>query len=201
MLPVLLALTVCAVLAWGYFSFTSYPPIRHFLALHQGLETLSIVVSALIFAVGWRTRSFNPQRSVVILACGFLGVAMLDFSHMLSYDGMPDYITVNAVDNGINFWLPARYLAVLSLLWVLAPSQQGEGDAGPAGLAPVAILMLVLAGVAAVHVLVLWYPDLYPQTFGPQGLTPFKIAAEYGATWQHYTGLDRQPRRPPTLGQ
>ena len=28
-----------------------------------------------------------------------------------------------------------------------------------------------------------------------------KIAAEYGATWQHYTGLDRQPRRPPTLGQ
>ena len=180
MLPVLLALTVCAVLAWGYFSFTSYPPIRHFLALHQGLETLSIVVSAIIFAVGWRTRSFNPQRSVVILACGFLGVAMLDFSHMLSYDGMPDYITVNAVDKGINFWLPARYLAVLSLLWVLAPSQQGEGDAGPAGLAPVAILMLVLAGVAAVHVLVLWYPDLYPQTFGPQGLTPFKIAAEYG---------------------
>ena len=78
MLPVLLALTVCAVLAWGYFSFTSYPPIRHFLALHQGLETLSIVVSALIFAVGWRTRSFNPQRSVVILACGFLGVAMLE---------------------------------------------------------------------------------------------------------------------------
>jgi len=26
-----------------------------------------------------------------------------------------------------------------------------------------------------------------------------KIAAEYGAPWQHYAGLDRQPRRPPRL--
>jgi hypothetical protein len=26
-----------------------------------------------------------------------------------------------------------------------------------------------------------------------------KIAAEYGAPWQHCAGLDRQPRRPPRL--
>ncbi|WP_139019418.1 EAL domain-containing protein [Acidovorax sp. NO-1] len=179
-LPVLLALTVCMVLALGYFSVASYPPVRHFLALHQGLETLSIVVSALIFAMGWRTHGINPQRSVFILACGFLGVAMLDFSHMLSYVGMPDYITANSVDKGINFWLPARYLAVLSLLWALTLKRRGDGDAAPIGFAPVAALLLVMAVVAAVHVLVFWYPDLYPQTYGPQGLTTFKIAAEYG---------------------
>ena len=103
-LPVLLGLTVCMVLAWGHFSVASYPPVRHFLALHQSLETLSIVVSALIFAVGWRTQGFNPQRGVFILACGFLGVALLDFSHMLSYVGMPDFITANSVAKGINFW-------------------------------------------------------------------------------------------------
>ena len=176
----LLALTVCVVLAWGYFSVASFPPVRHFLVFHQGLETLSIVVSALIFAVGWRTRSINPQRSFFILACGFLGVAMLDFSHMLSYVGMPDFITPNSIVKGINFWLPARYLAVLSLLWALAPKPRGKGGVAPVGYFYVVVLALVMAVVAAVHVLVFWFPDLYPQTYGPQGLTPFKIAAEYG---------------------
>jgi hypothetical protein len=28
-----------------------------------------------------------------------------------------------------------------------------------------------------------------------------KIATEYGVAWQHYAGLDRQPRRPPSLGR
>ena len=183
-LPVLLALTVGVVLAWAHFSVTSYPPTRHFLALHQALETVSIVVSALIFAVGWRTRSVHPQRSVFILASGFLGVALLDFSHMLSYIGMPDFITANPVSKGINFWLPARYLAIVSLLWVLPRNRRGEAnadaDAALAGMLPKAGLTLVMALVAAVHVVVFWYPDLYPQTYGPQGLTPFKIAAEYG---------------------
>ena len=163
-LPVLLALTVGVVLAWAHFSVTSYPPTRHFLALHQALETVSIVVSALIFAVGWRTRSIHPQRSVFILASGFLGVALLDFSHMLSYVGMPDFITANSVSKGINFWLPARYLAIVSLLWVLPRNRRGEAnadaDAALAGMLPKAGLTLVMALVAAVHVVVFWCPDL-----------------------------------------
>jgi exosortase/archaeosortase len=82
--PVLWLLTGAAVAAWAYFSMATPERVRHFLVLHQGLETLSIVVSALVFAVGWKAHSINPQRNVLILACGFFGVALLDFSHMLS---------------------------------------------------------------------------------------------------------------------
>jgi len=108
--PVLYLLTGGVIAAWAYFSVASPQRVGHYLTLHQVLETLSIAVSALVFAVGWKAHSLNPQRNVLILACGFLGVAILDFSHMLSFAGMPDYITPNSVAKGINFWLPARYL-------------------------------------------------------------------------------------------
>ena len=178
--PVLWALTGIAAIAWAYFSQASAWRVPHFLALHQGLETLSIVVSALVFAVGWKAHSFNPQRNVFILACGFLGVALLDFSHMLSYVGMPDYVTPNSVAKGISFWLPARYLGAASLLWALALQWHAPGHMVSAGPRRYMVLGLVLGIVAAVHGVVFWYPHLYPATYGAEGLTPFKIAAEYG---------------------
>ncbi|MBV7460385.1 MULTISPECIES: EAL domain-containing protein [unclassified Acidovorax] len=178
--PVLWLLTGAAVAAWAYFSMATPERVRHFLVLHQGLETLSIVVSALVFAVGWKAHSINPQRNVFILACGFLGVALLDFSHMLSYAGMPDYVTANSVAKGINFWLPARYLVAVSLLWALGLHWHAPGDSASAGPGRFAVLALVLGVVGAVHVLVFWYPHWYPETYGSTGLTPFKIAAEYG---------------------
>lgn len=178
--PVLWALTGIAAVAWAYFAQATAWRVQHFLALHQGLETLSIVVSALVFAVGWKAHSFNPQRNVFILACGFLGVALLDFSHMLSYVGMPDYVTPNSVAKGISFWLPARYLGAASLLWALALHWHAPGDAVSAGPRRFLVLGVVLGTVAVVHAVVFWYPHLYPETYGAAGLTPFKIAAEYG---------------------
>ena len=103
-----------------------------------------IVVSVLVFAVGWKAHSINPQRNIFILACGFLGVAMLDFSHMLSYAGMPDYITPNLVAKGINFWLPARYLGALSLLWALSLHWHALGESVSERPQRFAVLALVL---------------------------------------------------------
>ena len=65
-----------------------------------------------------------------------LGVALLDFSHMLSYAGMPDYVTANSVAKGINFWLPARYLVAVSLLWALGLHWHAPGDSASAGPGP-----------------------------------------------------------------
>lgn len=187
--PVLWLLTGAMVAARAYFSEGNSERVGHFLLLHQGLETLSIVVSALVFAVGWKAHSINPQRNVFILACGFLGVALLDFSHMLSYVGMPDYVTPNSVAKGINFWLPARYLGAASLLWALALHWRAPGDSAPAGPKRFAVLALVVIIVAAVHVLVFWYPHWYPETFGSTGLTRFKIAAEYGVIGLYMASL------------
>lgn len=75
----LYVLTGGVIAAWAYFSVASPQRVGHYLTLHQVLETLSIAVYALVFAVGWKAHSLNPQRNVLILACGFLGVAILDF--------------------------------------------------------------------------------------------------------------------------
>lgn len=187
--PILWLLTGAMVVAWGYFSVASPDRVQHYLVLHQGLETLSIVVSALVFAVGWKAHSINPQRNVFILACGFLGVALLDFSHMLSYAGMPDYITPNSVAKGINFWLPARYVGAVSLVWALSLHWHALGESVSESPRRFVVLALVLCVVAAVHLLVLGYPHWYPATYGPEGLTPFKIWAEYGVIALYATSL------------
>ena len=52
MAPVLYLLTGGVIAAWVYFSVASPQRVGHYLTLHQVLETLSIAVSALVFAVG-----------------------------------------------------------------------------------------------------------------------------------------------------
>jgi len=180
-LPVLVVMSLGVLLAWVYFSYAALPQITGYLTLHMVLETLSIAVSVLVFAVGWKAHSLNPQRNVFILACGFLGVGILDFSHMLSYAGMPEYITANSVEKGINFWLPARYLGALSLLLaLLLPWSAAVAGSVPSGYRYPA-LGAVLLIVAGVHALVLFYPQVLPATYvSPGGLTTFKIVAEYG---------------------
>src|SRR5690606_24609124 len=103
------------------------------------LEITAVAVSVLIFAVGWNTHALRPNRTVLLLACGFLGVALLDFSHTLSYAGMPDYITANSVEKGINFWLAARYLVALTLLLVVLPDARALS--APPRAAPRQVLM------------------------------------------------------------
>ena len=67
--------------------------VAHYLPLHMALETLVIVVAALTFGVVWSVRHERLPHNALLLACGFMGVGLLDFSHMLSYDGMPTFIT------------------------------------------------------------------------------------------------------------
>lgn len=74
-----------------------------FLPLHIGLETLSVAIAALVFATVWSARDEALPQGIVVLACAFLGVALLDFSHMLSYDGMPAFMTPGSTEKAIDF--------------------------------------------------------------------------------------------------
>nr|WP_284060384.1 EAL domain-containing protein [Pseudomonas sp. NW5] len=159
------------------------PPIPGFLSWHMLLETLSIVVAALIFAVGWHTRTLHRQGNVLLASCAFLGVAVLDFSHMLSFPGMPDFVTPSDVEKGIHFWLPARYLAafaLLAMIWrpwpLLSPSDMPNSPRWHRLFLPGVLLLLL-----PVHWLALWQPELIPATYLPgSGLTLFKQLAELG---------------------
>jgi diguanylate cyclase (GGDEF)-like protein/PAS domain S-box-containing protein len=147
-----------------------------YLPLHMALETVSIVVSGLVFAVVWSVRNEYPARNYLLLGLAFLGVALLDFSHMLSVRGMPAFVTAASSDKAIYFWLAARALGALALLaaaWLPwgPTATRGQFRAG---------LLAVLALVAALHGLYFLDPGLLPRFFLPgQGLTRVKVAAEY----------------------
>ena len=96
---------------------TPLGPAGH-LTLHTVLETTSIVVAMTAFAVGSTARRRAMPGNVLGLAWAFFFVAILDLSHMLSYEGMPDFVTANTVDKAIRFWFAARTVASAALLYV-----------------------------------------------------------------------------------
>ncbi|MDI1245100.1 MAG: MASE3 domain-containing protein, partial [Rhodoferax sp.] len=151
--------------------------ISNYLALHTALETGAIVVACLVFAVGWHTPRRQTVRNHLLLACAFLGVALLDFSHLLSYPGMPDYITPSHVEKSINFWLAARALAALTLLAVAWLPWRTLINQRQARLLLAGVMLLVLL----LHGLFIFQLDQLPRTFVPgQGLTLYKVTVEYG---------------------
>lgn len=143
--------------------------------LHTLLETIAVVIAALIFAVGWHAQSRDRPPVVEMLACAFVGVALLDFSHTLSFAGMPRYVTPADPEKAINFWLAARLLAALALLAAAMLPWREAGRSARRG----TWLAAVLVYTGAAHALFLFWPELTPRTFIPGiGLTGFKVGAE-----------------------
>jgi diguanylate cyclase (GGDEF)-like protein/PAS domain S-box-containing protein len=149
--------------------------LANYLPLHITLEMLAIAVAAMVFAVGWSTQKYNGNGNVAWLACMFLAVAILDFSHTLSYPGMPDFVTPGDPEKAINFWLAARSFAAVGLLGAAVMRWQS-----PLYQHRRALLAAVLLLVALLHYLFLFQPERLPRTFvAPDGLTAFKIGFEY----------------------
>lgn len=150
--------------------------IAQYLPLHSLLETLAIVVAVMVSAIAWNVHAKKLSPSILLLGVAFLGVALLDFSHMLSYAGMPSYVTSSGAEKAINFWLLARALAAAALLLVVV--LPWRSSASPVNLFLVISPVLLLVAIS--HWLILWHPELLPHTFIPgQGLTAFKIYSEY----------------------
>ncbi len=148
----------------------------NYLPLHMALETASVFFAGMIFAITWHTPRAQTNLSTIIVGCAFAGVAILDFSHMLSYAGMPSFITASGSDKAIYFWLAARSFAGLGLLSMAIRRGDQPANERQAYLA----LGVTLAIVALVHVMVIYHPDALPVVFVEgTGLTPTKIRAEY----------------------
>ena len=148
----------------------------NYLPLHTALETASIFFAGMIFAITWHTPRSQTSLNAVIVGCAFGGVALLDFSHMISFVGMPSFITPSNSNKAIYFWFSARILASIGMLMAASrrwhrPATQPEAKL---------CLVLTLFWVAIAHVVVLFDIELLPLAFVPdQGLTPWKIQVEY----------------------
>ncbi len=151
--------------------------LKDYLPLHSALETVSIIISMLIFVVGWNSYSNRLPANIVLLSTVFFGVAILDFSHVISYAGMPDFVTPSSPDKGIDFWLAARALSSIGLIsFLFFPVYSLSSK-----LYNYLLLGAILVFISIVHWLVLFQYDVIGDLFFRQGegLTPLKVYTEY----------------------
>jgi hypothetical protein len=53
--------------------------------LHTSTEFFAITVAMLVFSVSWHSYRAERAGNLMILACGFLAVGLLDFAHAAEY--------------------------------------------------------------------------------------------------------------------
>jgi diguanylate cyclase (GGDEF)-like protein/PAS domain S-box-containing protein len=144
--------------------------------LHCLCETFAIAVAFMVFGVAWNAYGLERPANIAILACTFLAVGLIDFAHMLSFPGMPEFVTPSNLEKAINFWLAARLMAASALLTVALRQWRAWSKSA----SRLRLLMLCLGITALVLWLGLFHQPLWPRTFiEGEGLTEFKIAAEF----------------------
>lgn len=144
--------------------------------LHTLFETVSIIVSMLVFSAGWFTFSREGRSNVALLCSIFLGVAILDFVHLLSYDGMPAFFIPAKDGKSISFFLAARLLVAGALLAIaFQPWNRRIGNQERHWLMGLSLVFAL--GVSAYGLV---EPAIMTWFFVPgSGLTTTKIAVEY----------------------
>lgn len=151
--------------------------LSHLLPLHMALETLSIVAAALIVGLVWSVRHENPPANLLWLASAFLGVALLDFLHVLSLPGMPDFIAASPIATSTGFWLAARFVGALGLLAAVWMPWRVRPARAPQGARQLPVLLLVLGATVLLFRAPPWLPLVHTPGQAP---TAFMVGAEYG---------------------
>ena len=172
----LLLLALLQLLAWLTPPQFDAGGIRGYLPLHILFEVASIVVSIMVFTVGWNAHSRKLPGNIVLLACMFFAIGWLDFFHTVSYQGMPDFYTPNNADKQLNYWLAARLLSAIALFVTAIRPWQPLTSPRSRYLLLGSLISLTLL----INWLVLFHQEDLPRTFiQGQGLTPLKKNLEY----------------------
>ena len=177
-LPAWLLLAAALPLLWrtsqagGQLTFSARP----FLFFHGAVELVVVLIALLIFVTGYRAVLSARKDAVVLLGVAFLGVALLDYAHILSYVGMSDAVTTNTPHKSMFFWLAARLLAAIALLAYAAWPASARVGTVQKRLALACVLILVAVTVC---VGLIW-PHRIPRLFiAGHGLTWLKIGLEW----------------------
>lgn len=137
---------------------------------HTLIELMVAVVALSVFGIAWHTRSIASSDYVTFIGIASLPVGAITVLHALAYKGMP-------VFPGYDTNLPTQ-------LWIIARSLQ----AAAFFIAPVFLIhrlrrpLLALSVYCAIAAAGVWasFARVFPAAFVEgQGLTPFKVTAEY----------------------
>ena len=156
--------------------------VVNYLPLHTLMETVSIVLAALIFAVGYNAHKRSRASSITLLAYAFLAVALLDFGHMMTYPGMRVFAVFANPDSSITFWLAARFIAAISLFIAILLKWKPLNRP----YIPYVLSTFFIVSAIVTYWLVLFHPSVLPDVYiAGSGLAPFKVASEYAIVLIH----------------
>lgn len=151
-------------------------PEENFLTLHTLLEGASIFMALAGASVVWYTEPRKHDYHALTFASALFIGGLIDTFHTLSYAGMPSFLTPNSVLKATTFWIAARLITGLALLFSSYIYRRRSRYHWPRQVFP--IVSLGLAG--ATLILVAYYPVILPPLYLPgQGLTHLKITLEY----------------------
>ncbi|MBP6018554.1 MAG: EAL domain-containing protein [Burkholderiaceae bacterium] len=174
----LLALTVllCAIVMLLALTGSQYFPAWRsiYLPLHSFMELSAVVIAMMVFGVGWH----QPHRSwaVLILTSAFFAAAWLDAGHMLSFPGMPDFVTPSSGQKSLAFWLSARLVTAVAMVVYALCTLMGWKRIGNRYL----ILGLFSAVVLLVYWGILFHTEKLPLSLAAnQTSIAFRLAVEY----------------------
>lgn len=145
---------------------------EHLWLTHLTLELLSIFVSVSVVVILFQRLDGVKSRFTNTIVFSFTLVALLDYIHSLSYQGMPVFVTVSSTQKAIFFWLSSRTIEFLAMLAIALHIRLiGQKAIWVAG----AVLLASVIAYAG-----LYHLDSFPLTFSVEtGVTPFKTNFEY----------------------
>ncbi|MBN1265237.1 MAG: diguanylate cyclase [Anaerolineales bacterium] len=140
-----------------------------FLLFHSLVELFSICIAAATFLIVWNTRDQIDNPYLLFLGIALLPIASLDLLHTLSYKGM-NVLPFGDSNLPTQLWIAARSLEACVLL--LAPFLIHHSLRSRSLLILFVSILVLILGLIFTGL----FPDCYIEG---QGLTTFKISAEY----------------------
>ncbi|WP_100403501.1 bifunctional diguanylate cyclase/phosphodiesterase [Bacillus sp. FJAT-42315] len=98
--------------------------VTNFLSFHTALELLSIAVAFAVALQGWLIFPHTLSKHRLFISAAFLSIGIFDLFHVLTYKGMPFFLTESSSQNATWFWIVARLTLAISLLAIYSREDQ-----------------------------------------------------------------------------
>lgn len=153
------------------FGINYYVSTINYLIPHTFLELLGAAVAMTIFVIGWNTREYSKNNFMIVLATGYVLVAILTVFHTISYKGMGVF-SGNGANLPTQFWIATRYVGSITMLTATYYSNKKKAVnsrhlLGLSSFIGIAVIISIFTGI---------FPDCFIEDVG---LTQFKIISEY----------------------
>lgn len=139
------------------------------LAFHTFIELATVLISFIVFILGWLTYNSSENRFLIFLSCGYFWVGILDLYHAFLFPGVNIFVQSSS-NTTIQFWMIARSLEALILL--IAPFVFNRKINKY-----IIFFIISLISIVSIHLV---FRNQFPLFFiDGKGLTPQKIYGEY----------------------